>query len=68
MISFLFHSLSLLLLSICIVALFVLLYCLIQDLCINNTKPKRGMTARKKKLKQKLIDHYLVEKEGYKTD
>lgn len=68
MLSFLFYFFSFIFFFICITGLVVLLYCLIQDVCISNTKPKKGMTLKKKKLKQTLMDHYLYEKKGYKSD
>ena len=49
-----------------------LIFAVVQDVYILNIKPyfeyNREMTPKKKKLKQTLMDHYLYEKEGYKSD
>ena len=56
----------------CGMCLSYLIFAVIYDVYILNIKPyfthNREMTPRKKKLKQTLMDHYLVEREGYKSD
>lgn len=56
----------------CGMCLSYLIFAVIYDVYILNIKPyfthNREMTQRKKKLKQTLMDHYLYEKEGYKSD
>ena len=56
----------------CGMCLSYLIFAVIYDVYILNIKPyfthNREMTPRKKKLKQTLMDHYLYEKEGYKSD
>ena len=56
----------------CFICLSYLIFAVIQDVYILNIKPyfeyNREMTPKKKKLKQTLMDHYLYEKEGYKSD
>lgn len=64
----LFYVISFILLSICCLTLLFLLYTFTNEVCLAG-KHKRTinkMTTNKKKLKQKLIDHYL--KERYKED
>ena len=56
----------------CGMCLSYLIFAVIYDVYILNIKPyfthNREMTPKKKKLKQTLMDHYLVEREGYKSD
>lgn len=56
--------------AICFMSLCFLVFSVVQY--VMNIKPyfkhDREMTPKKKKLKQTLIDHYLYEKEGYKSD
>ena len=56
----------------CGMCLSYLIFAVIYDVYTLNIKPyfthNREMTPRKKKLKQTLMDHYLVEREGYKSD
>ena len=56
----------------CGMCLSYLIFAVIYDVYILNIKPyfthNREMTPMKKKLKQTLMDHYLVEREGYKSD
>lgn len=56
----------------CGMCLSYLIFAVIYDVYILNIKPyfeyNREMTPKKKKLKQTLMDHYLYEKEGYKSD
>lgn len=58
--------------GICFMCLSYLIFAVIYDVYILNIKPyfthNREMTPKKKKLKQTLMDHYLYEKEGYKSD
>ena len=58
--------------GICGMCLSYLIFAVIYDIYIINVKPyfihNREMTPSKKKLKQTLMDHYLYEKEGYKSD
>jgi len=35
---------------------------------VSNFEYNREMTPKKKRLKQTMLDHYLYEKEGYKSD
>ena len=56
----------------CGMCLSYLIFAVIYDVYILNIKPyfthNREMTPKKKKLKQTLMDHYLYEREGYKSD
>jgi hypothetical protein len=56
----------------CFMCLSYLIFAVVKDVYVLNVKPyfehNREMTPKKKKLKQTLMDHYLYEKEGYKSD
>ena len=50
----------------CFMSLCFLVFSVVQH--VSNFEYNREMTPKKKRLKQTMIDHYLYEKEGYKSD
>ena len=50
----------------CFMSLCLLVFSVVQH--VSNFEYNREMTPKKKRLKQTMLDHYLYEKEGYKSD